>query len=72
MLTKEQQQAALQDMVTIYNKIDADLGNLRDKQQLFAGLIQGYSAILNPQPEAEETASGTSKKKKSKLIVDGK
>lgn len=63
MLTEEQQKAVLQDMVTIYNKIDADLSNLRDKQQLFSNLIQGYNTIMNP----EETPSPeTETKKKSK------
>jgi len=76
MLTDEQEQAVLQDMANIYNKINADIDNLRDKQQLFAGLIKGYSDILNTQPEtlaeaavAAATPSGptadeTSKKKK--------
>jgi len=59
-LTEEQSKAVLQDMVTIYNKINADLDNLRDKQQIFAGLIQGLNTILSPEPTVEET------KKKSK------
>jgi len=63
MLTEEQQNAVLQDMVTIYTKINADLDNLRDKQQLFSNLIQGYNAIMNP---AEETAETAETKKKSK------
>ena len=40
-------------MVVIYNKINADLDNLKDKQQLLANLIQGVNAIVNPEePEA--------------------
>ncbi len=63
MLTEEQQKAMLQDMVTVYNKIDADLANLHDKQQLFASLIQNCNTILNPPKEETETASETTKKK---------
>ncbi len=68
-LTEEQQKAVLQDMVTIYNKINADLDNLRDKQQLFANLLQGYNAILNPEEspvEKAETDGTTTVNKKSK------
>ena len=49
MFTEEQSKALLSDMVTIYNKINADLDNLKDKQQLLANLIQGVNAIVNPQ-----------------------
>ena len=53
MFTEEQSKALLSDMVTIYNKINADLDNIKDKQQLLANLIQGVNAIVSPQePEA--------------------
>ena len=54
MFTEEQSKALLQDMVTIYNKIDADIDNLKDKQSLFANLIQGCNSIVNPTPPSEE------------------
>tara|TARA_Y100000593_G_C4151152_1_gene257130 strand:- start:52 stop:243 length:192 start_codon:yes stop_codon:yes gene_type:complete len=63
MFTEEQSKALLSDMVTIYNKINADLDNLKDKQQLLANLIQGVNAIVNPQ-EQESEASPEPKKKK--------
>ncbi len=61
MFTEEQSKALLSDMVTIYNKINADLDNLKDKQQVFANLIQGVNSIVNP---PEEEASPEPKKKK--------
>ena len=61
MFTEEQSKALLSDMVTIYNKINADLDNLKDKQQVFANLIQGVNSIVNP---PEEESSPEPKKKK--------
>ena len=61
MFTEEQSKALLSDMVMIYNKINADLDNLKDKQQVFANLIQGVNSIVNP---PEEEASPEPKKKK--------
>ncbi len=61
MFTEEQSKALLSDLVLIYNKINADLDNIKDKQQLLANLIQGVNAIVNPQ---EPEASPEPKKKK--------
>jgi len=61
MFTEEQSKALLSDLVMIYNKINADLDNIKDKQQLLANLIQGVNAIVNPQ---EPEASPEPKKKK--------
>ena len=63
MFTEEQSKALLSDMVTIYNKINADLDNLKDKQQLLANLIQGVNVIVNPQ-EPEASPEPEPKKKK--------
>ena len=62
MFTEEQSKALLSDLVMIYNKINADLDNIKDKQKLLANLIQGVNAIVNPQEQAE--ASPEDKKKK--------
>ena len=66
MFTEEQSKALLSDMVMIYNKINADLDNLKDKQQLLANLIQGVDAIVNPKasPDLDMTGGPETKKKK--------
>ena len=70
MFTEEQSKGLLSDMVTIYNKINADLDNLKDKQQLLANLIQGVNAIVNPEPQKaspdEEMQFGNEEAKKKK------
>ena len=66
MFTEEQSKALLSDMVMIYNKINADLDNLKDKQQLFANLIQGVNTLVNPnvQEASPDTEDDKNKKKK--------
>tara|TARA_R110002167_G_scaffold177817_1_gene377572 strand:+ start:662 stop:859 length:198 start_codon:yes stop_codon:yes gene_type:complete len=64
MFTEEQSKALLQDMVTIYNKIDADIDNLKDKQSLFANLIQGCNSIVNPTPPEDVDSQKDDVKKK--------
>ena len=66
MFTEEQSKALLSDMVTIYNKINADLDNLKDKQQLLANLIQGVDAILNPKESVSPDMTGGPEPKKKK------
>ena len=61
MFTEEQSKAILSDLVMIYNKIDADLNNIRDKQQLLANLIQGLSTILNTEESTEEAKASPKK-----------
>jgi len=66
MLNKEQSQAVLVSLHTLYNRTQSDIANLSDRMNSLAQLVNELNGVINPSESEDQISTDISTETKKK------